>query len=127
LTACSVVAWQQAEVIMNRVPSVAYLTVCGRWAAGVILCGGLALASDVRPALAKSTATPGSTINGTVPTSEGNVWNGLDHQPTPSEVAPINNPQQQSQVNHTLNHLDNQLLNQPLPKVPAGAPPVQGN
>jgi hypothetical protein len=80
-----------------------------------------------RPALAQSTDGPGSTINGTVPTAEGNVWNGLDHQPTPSEVAPLGNAQEQARINRKLNKLDKQLLNDPLPKVPAGAPQVQGN
>jgi hypothetical protein len=53
------------------------------------------------------------------------VWNGLDHQPTPSEVAPAG-AAQQARINHKLNKLDKQLLNDPLPKMPAGAPPVTG-
>ena len=112
---------------MNHSPGGATVPAHGRLAVALVLCCGFALAPIGRPALAQSTATPGSTINGTVPTSEGNRWNGLDHQPTPSEVAPTGNPQQQTQVNHTLSKLDQQLLNQPLPKVPAGAPPVNGD
>jgi hypothetical protein len=93
----------------------------------LVLGGALVLAPIVQPALAQSAPPPGSTINGTVPASEGNIWNGLDHQPTPSETAPINNPRRQAHVNHTLNKLDQQLLNDPLPKVPAGAPAATGN
>ena len=93
-------------------------------ALAAFLCGALLLAPS---ALAQSAAPPGSTINGTVPTSEGNVWNGLDHQPTPAEIAPANNSHWQAKQNHTLGNLDQQLMNDPLPKSPAGAPPVNGN
>jgi hypothetical protein len=93
-------------------------------ALAALLCGALLLAP---PALAQSAAPPGSTLNGTVPTSEGNVWNGLDHQPTPAEIAPATNSHQQAKQNHKLGKLDQQLLNDPLPKSPAGAPPVSGN
>jgi hypothetical protein len=93
-----------------------------------LFCGALMLAAITRhAALAQNAPPPGSTVNGTVPTSEGNVWNGLDHQPTPSDVAPIGNAQQQARINRKLNKLDQQLLNDPLPKVPNGAPPVTGN
>ena len=95
--------------------------------AALVLLGAIGLAPVTAPALAQSTASPGSTVNGNVPSSEGNVWNGLDHQPTPSETAPISNPQQQAHVNHTLGKLDKELLNDPLPKVPTGAPAVSGN
>ena len=86
---------------------------------GVLLLGSL-----VRPALSQVSAAPGSTINGSVPHSEGNVWNGLDHQPTPGQTAAVTNPHQQAQVSHTLSKLDRQLLNDPLPPAPAGAPQV---
>jgi hypothetical protein len=102
---------------MNRMPG----------SATRIICGALMLASTVQPhpALAQSQPPPGSTANGTVPSSEGTVWNGLDPQPTPSEVAPAG-AAQQARINHKLNKLDKQLLNDPLPKMPAGAPPVTG-
>ena len=87
----------------------------------------LTLGSIAHPALAQTTVTPGSTINGTVPRSEGNRWNGLDHQPTSSETIPIQNSHQQAKVNHKLSKLDQQLLNYKLPKLPAGAPTVDGN
>jgi hypothetical protein len=93
--------------------------------------GGIAtlamlIATAIVPARAQTSPPPGSTITGAVPSSEGNVWGGLDHQPTPSEVAPLNNQQQQAKINHKLGKLDQQLLNYKLPKVPAGAPPVAG-
>ena len=88
------------------------------------ICGALMLAP---PAMAQSAAPPGSTINGTVPTSEGNIYNGFDHQPTASEAGPSGDAQQQARINRKLNKLDQQLLNDPLPKLPAGAPPVAGN
>jgi len=94
--------------------------------AGALMLCSLLMALPLVPALAQS-APPGSTINGTVPNSEGNVWGGLDHQPTPSEVAPLNNQQEQAKINHKLSKLDQQLLNYKLPKVPNGAPPVAGN
>jgi hypothetical protein len=80
-----------------------------------------------QPARAQTGATAGSTVNGTVPLSEGNIWGGLDHQPTPSEAGPAISSQQQARINHKLNKLDEQLLNDPLPQVPAGGPSVQGN
>jgi hypothetical protein len=95
--------------------------------ATLLLGGALMMGPLAGAAVAQSAAPPGSTINGSVPTAEGNVWNGLDHQPTPSEIAPLNNPNQQALINHTLKKLDKQLLNDPLPKLPAGAPPVEGN
>jgi hypothetical protein len=121
------VAHQQAEVTMDRLPGSAALRGRGRAAAAFLLGGALMLGTLAQPAMAQSAPPPGSTANGTVPTSEGNVWNGLDHQPTPSEVAPINNPNQQAQINHTLRKLDKELLKDPLPKLPAGAPPVESN
>ena len=99
----------------------------GRGSVTLLLAIALMLAPMAQAARAQTTATPGSTINGTVPTSEGNVWNGLDHQPTPAEIAPLNNPHRSAKEVHTLNKLNNELLNYPLPKVPAGAPPVNGN
>lgn len=76
------------------------------------------------PAGAQTPAPPGSTINGTVPTAQGNVWNGLDHQPTPSEIAPITSPKQNARVNRKLNKLDSELLNAPLPPPPKGGPSI---
>jgi hypothetical protein len=94
-------------------------------AAGALVLG--AGVAAVPPALAQSTgANPAATVNGTVPSSEGNVWNGQDHQPTPADVAPTT-MQQQDKINHKLQKLDQQLMNAPLPKVPSGAPPVAGN
>lgn len=79
------------------------------------------------PAYAQSGGNnPAATINGSVPTSEGNVWNGMDHQPTEAQV-PQGTLQQQQQINNQLNQLDQQLMNQKLPKVPKDAPPVSGN
>ena len=94
-----------------------------RFAAAALLA---ALTAPVVPARAQTPPPPGSTINGSVPSAEGNVWGGLDHQPTPSEVAPLNNQQEQAKINHKLSKLDQQLLNYKLPKVPVGAPPVAG-
>ncbi len=98
---------------------------CCSYAAGLGLGAALVLGS-AGAASAQSSGNPASTINGTVPTSEGNIWGGLDHQPTPGEVAP-GSPQQQAKINHKLNKLDQQLLNYKLPKLPAGAPAVEGN
>jgi hypothetical protein len=94
--------------------------------AATLLSLGVALLVPLAPALAQGAPPPGSTINGTVPTSEGNVWNGMDHQPTPSEVPPAS-AQQQAKINHKLSKLDQQLLNYKLPKLPKGAPPITGN
>lgn len=95
------------------------------WTAGaLLLCAGFAA---VPPAFAQSgAANPAATVNGTVPSSEGNVWNGQDHQPTEADVAPAT-MQQQDKINHKLQKLDQQLMNAPLPKVPSGAPPVAGS
>lgn len=91
--------------------------------ATVFLLGALPLA----PARAQNGgANPAATINGSVPTSEGNVWNGMDHQPTPADVPPTT-MQQQQQINNQLNQIDQQLMNDKMPKVPKGAPPVSGN
>jgi hypothetical protein len=97
---------------------------CRRVARGALLA---LLMAPIVPASAQTSPPPGSTVTGTVPSSEGNVWGGLDHQPTPSEVAPLNNQQQQAKINHKLGKLDQQLLNYKLPKVPNGAPPVARN
>jgi hypothetical protein len=94
--------------------------------AATLLGLGAALLVPLVPALAQTAPPPGSTINGTVPTTEGNVWNGLDHQPTPADVPPADEAQQQK-INHKLDKLDQQLLNYQLPKLPVGAPPVAGN
>jgi len=111
---------------MDRIPGSPALTAHFGTAA-LLLCGVFILAPIGRPALAQTGATAGSTINGTVPLSEGNTWGGLDHQPTPSEAGPAFSSQQQARINHKLNKLDEQLLNDPLPQVPAGGPSVQGN
>lgn len=95
-------------------------------AVALALGAGIALA-PMASVMAQSQPSPGATINGTVPTSEGNVWNGLDHQPTPADVPPITNPQTADKINGELNKLDQKLMNDKLPKVPAGAPPVVGN
>jgi hypothetical protein len=95
-----------------------------RLASAVLLA---VLMAPIVSASAQTSPPPGSTITGAVPSSEGNVWGGLDHQPTPSEIAPLTNQQQQAKINHKLNKLDQQLLNYKLPKVPPGAPPVAGN
>jgi hypothetical protein len=87
---------------------------------------GAALLLSAALMLAQNAAPPGSTINGTVPTAEGNVWNGLDHQPRRDDRAPAN-ARPQARINHRLSKLDRQLLNDPLPRAPAGAPPVAGN
>jgi hypothetical protein len=102
-------------------------TVFAAFVVGALTMGGAMVPGSIVPAQAQTAPTPGSTINGTVPSSEGNVWGGLDHQPTPSEVAPLNNQQQQAKINRKLNKLDQELLNYQLPKVPNGAPPVAGN
>ena len=112
---------------MNLLSGPQRLSAQGRFVRAVFFCGALAAAGARQPALAQTAAPPGSTINGTVPTSEGNRWNGFDHQPTPSEAAPDNDPHQQAQINHTLSKLDKQLLNEPLPKAPAVAPAANGN
>jgi hypothetical protein len=94
--------------------------------AATLLSLAAALVVPLAPALAQSAQGPGSTISGTVPTTEGNVWGGLDHQPTPADVPP-STAQQQAKINHKLDKLDQQLLNFQLPKLPAGAPSVSGN
>lgn len=91
--------------------------------ATVLLLGAVPLV----PAFAQNGGgNPAATINGTVPTAEGNTWNGMDHQPTEADV-PQGTMQQQQQINNQLNQLDQQLMNDKLPKVPKGAPPVTGN
>lgn len=95
----------------------------GQVALAVLGCGVAPMATAFAQG---APANPAATVNGTVPAAQGNVWNGLDHQPTQSDVPPMGSSQQQ-QVNKTLNQLDNQLMNQPLPKVPSGAPTVSGN
>lgn len=98
----------------------------GRGLAAAALCLILGTA-PLAPALAQSNgANPAATINGSVPSSEGNVWNGMDHQPTAADV-PQGNLQQQQQINNQLNQIGQQLMNDQLPKVPKGAPPVSGN
>jgi hypothetical protein len=100
---------------MQRLPVAIFAT--------VLLLGAAPLA----PALAQNGGgNPAATINGSVPTAEGNVWNGMDHQPTEADV-PQGNMQQQQQINNQLNQLDQQLMNEKLPKVPKDAPPVSGN
>lgn len=90
-------------------------------AAGVGLLGvGLILAPA---AFAQSSGNPAATINGAIPASEGNVWNGQDHQPTEAEV-PQGTMQQQDKINRKLQKLDQQLMDAKLPKVPNGAPAV---
>jgi hypothetical protein len=91
--------------------------------AALVLGSVLLLGPVAAPALAQTAPPPGSTINGSVPHAEGNVWNGLDHQPTLAGTVPIHT-HRQAQVNHTLGTLDRQLLGDPLPKIPAGAPQV---
>ncbi|GAB0119188.1 hypothetical protein Acid7E03_32600 [Acidisoma sp. 7E03] len=90
---------------------------------GFAVVAALAVAA---PAWAQNGANPAATVNGTVPTSEGNVWNGLDHQPTEAEV-PQGTLQQQNQINNQLNQIGQQLMDAKLPKEPKGAPPVSGN
>jgi len=91
---------------------------------GLMVLAGVGAA---QPARAQSgPPNPAATINGTVPTAEGNVWNGMDHQPTEAEV-PQGSAQQQNQINNQLNQIDQQLMNAKMPKVPNGAPPVSGN
>jgi hypothetical protein len=79
----------------------------------------------VSPASAQTGDNPGATINGTVPTSEGNIWGGLSHQPTEAQVPQLP-PLQGEQLNNTLQTLAQKLLNEKLPKVPKSAPPVSG-
>jgi hypothetical protein len=69
---------------------------------------------------------PAATVNGTVPTAEGNVWGGMDHQPTEAEV-PQGTIKQQDKINHKLQTLDQQLMNAPLGKVPNGGPAISGD
>ena len=90
-----------AEVSMDRfLRPAAILHQCWSSAAGLGLGAALILGS-ARAALAQSPGNPASTINGTVPTSEGNIWGGLDHQPTPGELPP-GDVQQQAKINHKL-------------------------
>jgi hypothetical protein len=77
-------------------------------------------------AFAQSANNPAATINGTVPTSEGNIWGGVAHQPTEAEV-PQPPVQRQEQLNQQLQNLDQQLMNEPLPSLPQGSPSVPGN
>jgi hypothetical protein len=122
----SVIVLQQGEVIMDRIPGSLALT--AHFGATALLLGGALILIPIAPsALAQTGAPAGSTINGTVPLSEGNTWGGLDHQPTPSEAGPAVSAQQQARISHKLNKLDEELLNDPLPQVPAGGPSVQGN
>jgi hypothetical protein len=87
----------------------------------VVLLGfGLGTASQ---ASAQTSDNPAATINGTVPTSEGNIWGGLAHQPTEAQVPQLP-PLQGEQLNNTLETLAQKLLNEKLPKVPASAPPA---
>ncbi|GAB0112719.1 hypothetical protein [Acidisoma sp. C75] len=89
---------------------------------------GAALLLAPAAALAQGTAAnPAATVDGQVPSAEGNVWNGLDHQPTASDVPPIADTKQNQQINNTLDQLNRQLQQYQLPKVPPGAPQPSGN
>lgn len=102
------------------------MTAAHRWGGvllGLALLGAMAASA---PASAQSGGNPAATVTGTVPTSEGNVWNGLDHQPTPADV-PQGTLQQQNQINNQLNQIGQQLMDAKMPKEPKGAPPVSGN
>ena len=95
----------------------------GRHLLAVAILGfGLGTASQ---ASAQASNNPAATVNGTVPTREGNIWGGLAHQPTEAQVPQVP-PQQGKQLNNTLQSLAQRLLNEKLPKVPASAPPVSG-
>jgi hypothetical protein len=87
-----------------------------------VLCLSLAAAAQ---ASAQSN-NPAATINGTVPSAEGNTWGGFDHQPTEAD-APPTSAAQQAKINRKLEKLNQELLDEKLPKVPAGAPPVAGS
>ena len=87
---------------------------------------GTALATAPAAFAQSSSTNPAATVNGTVPTAEGNVWGGADHQPTEADV-PQGTMKQQDKINHKLQTLDQQLMNDPLPKMPAGAPQVSGS
>jgi hypothetical protein len=91
-----------------------------RLLAAVLLGFGLGTVSQ---ASAQTSDNPAATINGTVPTSEGNIWGGLAHQPTEAQVPELP-PLQREQLNNTLQTLAQKLLNEKLPKVPKSAPPV---
>jgi hypothetical protein len=67
-------------------------------------------------AMAQTTASPA-----VVPSANANVWNGHDHQPTAASAPPLS-ARREKKVDTTLNALNKQLLDQKLPKVPAGAP-----
>lgn len=79
----------------------------------------------VSQASAQISDNPATTINGTVATSEGNIWGGVAHQPTEAQVPPLP-PLQGEQVNNTLQSLARELLNEKLPTAPAIAPLIPG-
>jgi len=81
----------------------------------------LCLGSVATPMTAGAQSTAAAPRAAAVPTSNANVWNGLDHQPTEAS-APRLSAKREKKVDHTLGTLDQQLLDQKLPKVPAGAP-----
>ena len=72
------------------------------------------------PALAQ-TAAPAASSSTAVPSVNANRWNGKDHQPTAAAEPPLS-AKRKSKEDHTLNSLDKQLLDQKLPKAPAGSP-----
>ncbi len=94
---------------------------------GLIVIVAVGVLARMAPVAAQTAAPPGSTINGTVPTVQGNRWGGLDHQPTPSQVAPIAGSRERTRINRKLNKLDQRLLNTPIPQPPAGGPTVPGD
>lgn len=112
---------------MNRIGQRNEMATRRRMAHVVFGLAFLAGAGAALPARAQSgSANPAATVNGTVPTAQGNVWNGLDHQPTEAEV-PQGSAQQQTKINDQLDQLGQQLMNAKMPKVPGDAPPVSGN
>jgi hypothetical protein len=76
---------------------------------------GLCLASVLGAASARAQTTAAA------PSVNANIWNGKDHQPTASSAPPLS-AKHEKKVDTTLNALDKQLLDQKLPKAPAGSP-----
>jgi hypothetical protein len=84
---------------------------------GATLCIGLFVALTFSAVSAK--AQTSATLRGPAPPAViGNVWNGMDHQPTAASDPPLDTSVQQT-IDRTLEALDKQLLQFKLPESPS--------
>jgi hypothetical protein len=83
---------------------------------GVALAGLLSLA---QPAISLAQNMPSEKL--AAPTRIGNIWGGLNHQPKPAEVAPLEEragiapPNQQQKLDQEIAQLTRELLSRHVP------------